>query len=186
MIEKNDDNKKETPENILHFNVNKNIEVRLGLRTLKTGLSVFITIIICELLNRATPSIAALASVFTLREDTASTWKFSKIRIFSNIVGAIVAVMFVYLYKHFPSYFIANLVLLPLGIILIIVICDALKFNFAIIGASSTFLVLLIASQDMMSIELVLMRVLDTFIGSFVSIAVNALIKPQKKVTSEK
>lgn len=165
----------------LQLKINDEIELRLGMRTFKTGLSVMLSVLICELLGRDTPAIAALSSVFTLRQDSTETWKFTKIRIFSNIIGAIIAVLFVFLYKLFPSHFWANLVLLPLGVIIIIIFCDAINQNMAIIGASSTFLVLLITNSELLSINLVLLRVVDTFIGSLVSIIINVLIKPQKK-----
>jgi len=155
-------------------------EIRIGKRTIKTGISVMISVLICQLLQRTSPAIAALASVFTLRQDSMETWKFTKVRIFSNVLGAIVAVGFVFLYKFFPTPSLAMLILLPLGVVIIIVFCDTINQNMAIIGASSTFLVLLITNSEILSVDLVLQRVIDTFIGSIVSIIINHLLWPQK------
>ncbi|MFR8086682.1 MAG: aromatic acid exporter family protein, partial [Leuconostoc gelidum] len=66
---------------------------RIGLRTLKTALAVMIIITAFYFFHRP-PFIAALASVFALRESWDKTLSFAKIRLVSNTVGGVLALIY--------------------------------------------------------------------------------------------
>ncbi|WP_245592898.1 aromatic acid exporter family protein [Carnobacterium funditum] len=61
------------------------------MRTIKTGIAVALCMIFFHYTNRGTPALAALAAVFSLREDWRTSFNFGKTRIFGNSVGALLA-----------------------------------------------------------------------------------------------
>ena len=54
---------------------------RLGMRTIKSALAVFLCILFFHLTQRGIPMIAALSAVFSLRQDLTTTVSFGKSRI---------------------------------------------------------------------------------------------------------
>ncbi len=115
----------------------------IGLRTFKTAVSAFICIVLFKVLHRGSPMLAVLSTVFSLRTDHRQTWKFGIARFFGNMSGGVLAIVLLQLYKHFslPDYF--DLILVPIGIILLILFCN--RFNkTAVINSSATFLVIFI------------------------------------------
>ena len=158
---------------------------RIGMRTLKTGLAVGLCILLFHLLDREPPMIAALAAVFGLREDWQTSLKFGKTRIFGNSIGAMFAAVLVLLQQFFGWAFLVELIGVPLGIILIIVFCDRINYNSGIIGASAAFLIIYFSIPTDETVFYALARVLDTFIGTFIAIAVNRLIPGGPKPTDK-
>ncbi|WP_238842729.1 aromatic acid exporter family protein [Vagococcus hydrophili] len=57
------------------------------MRTIKTGLSVFVCILISFIFNRDTYVVSSITAVFTLREDMYNTLKFGRHRVVGNIMG---------------------------------------------------------------------------------------------------
>ena len=66
---------------------------RIGLRTLKTAMAVMLIITAFYFFKRP-PFVAALASVFALRESWDKTLSFAKIRLISNMVGGLLALVY--------------------------------------------------------------------------------------------
>lgn len=60
---------------------------RIGMRTLKTAIAVMICILLFHFTDRGEPLIAALAAVFSLRQDLTTTVSFGKSRILGNSLG---------------------------------------------------------------------------------------------------
>ena len=95
----------------------------IGLRTLKTAVSAFICIVLFKVLHRGSPMLAVLSAVFSLRTDHKQTWKFGISRFYGNMSGGILAIILLQSYRYFtlPDYI--DLLLVPLGIILLILFC---------------------------------------------------------------
>ncbi|MGX7419565.1 FUSC family protein [Carnobacterium gallinarum] len=150
---------------------------RLGMRTVKTGIAVGICIFIFHFLNRGTPMIASLAAVFALRQDVETTVKFGKSRILGNSIGALVAALFIFAHRELGSSFIVEVIGIPLCIMFIIILCDGIDYNSGIIGAIATLLIIYFTIPTTDTFIYALDRVVDTFIGTFIALAVNHLIK---------
>lgn len=67
---------------------------RIGMRTMKTALSVMICILLFRFLDRGQPLIAALSAVFSLRQDLTTTVSFGRSRVLGNTIGGIMAIIF--------------------------------------------------------------------------------------------
>lgn len=152
-------------------------QFRLGMRTVKTGIAVGICILIFHFLHRGTPMIASLAAVFALRQDVETTVKFGKSRILGNSIGALVAALFIFIHRGLGGSFLIEVIGIPICIMFIIILCDGIDYNSGIIGAIATLLIIYFTIPTTDTFFYALERVVDTFIGTFVALAVNHLIR---------
>lgn len=152
---------------------------RLGMRTLKSALSVMLCILLFHFLHRGSPMIAALSAVFSLRQDLTSSLSFGKSRVLGNTVGGALAILYVFTKNMFSQEFFAELVLLPLFVIIVIVFSDGIRNNTGIIAAISTLLMISLSMPQGQSVYYALERVIDTFIGTFIAILLNLFFQPK-------
>lgn len=148
------------------------------MRTFKTGLSVFLSVLVCLMLGRTAPTMAVLGAVFSLRQGTQDTLSFGFSRIFGNILGGIIAIISVYLYYFFPNDASGQLVLLPLGVMAIIIVCNLTNNNTVIVSSTATFVTIFVLSKQEPNIYYAFERVIDTGIGSLISYLVNRFVFP--------
>ena len=147
----------------------------IGLRTFKTAVSAFICVVLFKVLHRGSPMLAVLSTVFSLRTDHKQTWKFGISRFYGNMSGGVLAIILLQSYRYFtlPDY--ADLLLVPVGIILLILFCN--RFNkTAVINSSATFLVIFYNIEAAVNVEYAIQRVLDTLIGAVIAMIVNRLL----------
>lgn len=147
--------------------------MRIGKRTAKTGLSVFICIILSFLFNRETYVISALTAIFTLREDIRSTIMFGRHRVGGNVVGAISSLLIISIFDLFGKTPLIQLLFIPLVIMLLIALLAALGFEEGTVGACATLLTILFMIPESHSYVYAWNRVIDSFIGMFVALGVN-------------
>ncbi len=151
---------------------------RIGMRTLKTAIAVMICILLFHFTDRGEPLIAALAAVFSLRQDLTTTVSFGKSRILGNSLGGAFAIFYFFVKQFFKEDFLLEVFLLPLLVALLIIVSDGINNNAGIISAIATMLLITLSVSKNESIYFALQRVIDTFIGTFVAIALNFLIRP--------
>lgn len=152
---------------------------RLGMRTIKTALAVMLCILLFHLTDRGSPLIAALAAVFSLRQDLTTSISFGRSRVLGNSLGGLFAMIFYYVQSLFKNDFYVELFLLPFFVILVIVLSDGINNNSGIISAIATMLLIALSIPQGESILYALNRVLDTFIGTVIAISLNGVISPQ-------
>lgn len=163
-------------EDIMHIG-----PFRLGMRTLKSALAVMLCIIFFRITDRGTPMIAALAAVFSLRQDLTTSLSFGKSRIIGNSIGGAFALIFVLVNTYFDNHFLVELILLPALVILVIVLSDGMNNNAGIISAIATMLMIALSIPQGNSFQYAVERVFDTFIGTFIGIGVNYVIRAKPK-----
>lgn len=152
---------------------------RLGMRTIKTALAVMLCILLFHLTDRGSPLIAALAAVFSLRQDLNTSISFGRSRVLGNSLGGFLALLFYYIQSFFENDFYVELFVLPFFVILVIVLSDGLNNNSGIVSAIATMLLIALSIPQGESFFYALNRVLDTFIGTIVGISLNGVISPQ-------
>ncbi|EOH88584.1 FUSC family protein [Enterococcus pallens] len=153
---------------------------RLGMRTFKTALAVMICILLFHVLDRGSPLIAALAAVFSLRQDLNTSFSFGRSRILGNSIGGLLALIYFYIQAFFENDFYVELTVLPLLVILVIVISDGIGNNSGIVSAIATMLLISLSIPQGESTIYALNRVLDTFIGTVIAISLNGVVTPPK------
>ena len=151
--------------------------LRIGMRTVKTVLSVGITLTLFELLNRQPAVLAAISSVYSLQTDHQKSLSYGKFRIFGNTIGVIIAILVAKIgitfqldnsaYRVFAS---------MIGILIIIILCNAFNSSTSIMNSSATFFVVLLNTPSSHLIEYGANRVLDTIIGATIAIIVNRVL----------
>ncbi|KAF1304043.1 FUSC family protein [Enterococcus saccharolyticus] len=155
--------------------------MRIGLRTIKTGLSVFICILISILLQRDTYVVMALTAIFTLREDMVNTLKFGKHRVVGNTFGALFSIIAIFLFHLVGDGKSVQLLVMPLLIIGMISLLSHFGYQEGTVGACATLLTILFMVPETESYQYAFARVVDSFIGMVVAIGVNQLL-PNKKM----
>ena len=137
----------------------------IGLRTFKTAVSVFICVVLFRILHRGSPMLAALSAIF----------KFALSRCIGNTTGGVVAILLFYVRAvlPFPEY--TDLLLAPVGIVIIILFCN--RFNkTGVINSCATFLVIFFNVEAGQNTAYAIQRILDTIIGALIAIGVNHLL----------
>lgn len=83
------------------------------MRTLKSGLAVFLVILLFHLLKWDGIQIAALSAVFSLREDFGKSVHFGSSRVLSNSIGGFYALLYFILNDLFSHNFWVTLIFIP-------------------------------------------------------------------------
>jgi uncharacterized membrane protein YgaE (UPF0421/DUF939 family) len=153
----------------------------IGMRTSKTALVVFLCMIIyhfAEELNYFTgfdAFIACTAAIICLQDSMVKTLKVGLYRIFGTIVGAALGMLFLYV-DMFIKYDFVYLLLVPVGIVVLITICNWLKINDSIVIGCVILLVILLQQTHEAPYLNGLRRLLDTTVGIVIAIAVNQYV----------
>ncbi|MBF6626770.1 FUSC family protein [Aerococcaceae bacterium zg-BR9] len=152
-------------------------KIKIGWRTIKTVVAVMVTLLLYEWLNRQPATLAALACVFTLRNDVPTSIKFGRFRVFGNSVGAIIAgtVSQLELFLGIGNSYV-HIFVVSLGVLLIIVICNQFNHSSSIVNASATYFVVLLTISHHDLVWYTVNRVLDAFVGATIAVTVNRLL----------
>ncbi|MBM7617688.1 uncharacterized membrane protein YgaE (UPF0421/DUF939 family) [Weissella uvarum] len=156
------------------------LKFRFGLRTVKTGISVMILIVIFLVLHRGNPMIACLSAVFSLRQDFETTLQFGRSRVIANAFGGAFAMVYSFsmMATHHAAW--VQVIVLPALLMLLIAVNDAINNNRGIIGASAAFLMICFTIPSDGDYLYAINRVIDTFIGMAVAILMNVGVHPVK------
>lgn len=149
-------------------------KLKVGLRTAKTGLAVFLVLLLFYLLKWEGAQIAALTAVFSLREDLDKSWTFGVSRLMGNVIGGGLALVFYWVSAVFAGHELIALVVLPLLVMLTIVLNVAINNASGVVGATATLLIITLSPVTGPTSWYVLARILQTFVGVFIAILVNA------------
>lgn len=154
---------------------------KIGLRTFKSGLAVFL----CLLLIPNEPFFACLTAVICLGDTVSNSVHTGINRGGGTIIGATSGLGFLYIFRsleaHIPNERIAKLIiylLIGLGIIVMIYICNILKRPGAINITCIAFLGVTTAHAYSDPLFYAVNRSLETILGIIISILVNTLITP--------
>ncbi|GCF95929.1 hypothetical protein NRIC_38200 [Enterococcus florum] len=154
----------------------KIVGLQFGLRNIKTGISVFLCILISFVLQRETYVVSAITAIFTLREDQINTVKFGRHRIVGNIVGACTSVVCIGIFNLLGDSRLVQLFSIPLMIMLMIALLVKYDHAEGVVGASATLLTILFMIPKDASYLYALNRVVDSFIGMLIAVAINSLL----------
>ena len=158
---------------------------RLGMRTIKSALAVFLCILFFHVTDRGLPMIAALSAVFSLRQDLTTTVSFGRSRIIGNSIGGFLGIIYFLVKNYFHNDFLVELFLLPVLVVIVIVVSDGINKNSGIISAIATLLLIALSVPQGESSLYAIQRVLDTFIGTFIAIGINFFLRPPETEKKE-
>ena len=154
---------------------------KIGLRTIKSGIAVFL----CLLLLPNEPFFACLTAVICLQDTVYNSIHMGINRGAGTIIGASFGLVFLFLYRslelHINNNYLAKLIIyliIASGIILMIYICVLIKRPGAINITCIAFLGVTTAHAYSDPLYYATNRIIETLLGIAISILVNRLITP--------
>ncbi|MBF7096179.1 FUSC family protein [Alkalibacter mobilis] len=144
---------------------------RLGMRNIKTGVAVLISLLLGKYLRMDNSFFIVVAAMLSMESSVMNSVEIGKNRIMGTILGATLGMGLAYLSP-------GSLVLTSLGIIVIIYVSNLLKWNKAIIIAAFVFLGIMLDMSGEEVFWYSVNRTIDTLIGIGVGLAVNFFIFP--------
>ncbi len=142
-----------------------------GMRTLKTAITVVLCVALGHASPYASPFFIALAGIITIQVSTIDSYKMGRTRILGTVVGALVGLVFAVIGPENP-------LLAGVGIVVVIQICDKLKWNPAIQIATVVFMAIMTNMRGHDPLTYSLSRLADTSIGVLVALGINYFIAP--------
>ncbi len=161
-----------------------NLHYRPGMRSIKTVVAVFFTLLIGFCMNRTTTiAVASVSAIVCMRQNNQETMRFSAMRLVGTVLGGVIGFLAVLIGEYIPRYTQgAFLVVIPAFLILDLYLCNVLHIQQT--STISCIVVLLVAvnfeSTRRGAILYALNRALDTLIGVGVALLVDLLIAPVK------
>lgn len=141
----------------------------IGMRTLKTGIAVVLTLYLGQTFLISNVFYAVIGTIFALQNTMKSSLVAGKNRLFGTVMGAIIGFLFAQLQLHSPLF-------IGLAVIMTIVCCNSFKISSSIIIASTVCVSILIGIQGQDPLIYSILRTTDTSIGIIVGIFVNYVI----------
>lgn len=137
------------------------------MRTIKTGLAVSLSIVICIALNSKSPVFAAMSAIIAMQTSVSESFSAGVNRMLSTFVGAIIGLLFSILLPQNPW-------VIGIGVIIVIYICNIKNWTKAVQLAAMVFIAIALNQESKLSYTLY--RIVDTFIGIIVGMFVNYFI----------
>lgn len=145
----------------------------IGMRNIKTGLAVFICVIISRLLKLEYPFYSVIAAIIAMQSSVEASFKTGKNRMLGTFVGAVIGHVFALIYH-------GNIILITLGVMATIHICNLLNWKNAISIACVVFVSIMLSDKSRDPLFYSINRLLDTFIGIIVALLINRFIFPPR------
>lgn len=164
-----------TLKKIRNNNVGNFFRRFLGIRMLKTALAVSLSIVVAQYLDLKIPLMTGLAAVVTMSNSVFDSVRSSINRLISTVIGVFIATIF-------RQIGIVGFIPMFIGILIIINICNYMKWNSATSLAIMVFIIVMLYSPsppEYLSVwQYGLNRIVDTSVGLIVGVLVNILIAP--------
>lgn len=157
-------------------------------KAIRVGIAASLCMLISNLLKLKFPFFVLLPAVMPISTFFGETIKFGINRIIGSTIGAIIGVIFATIQSQ-------NIPLVGLGVILIIYVCNYLKWDSTTSIACLVFASIMVGVKDSSAFVYSVYRLLDTFIGIAITTIVNnyifnpdmmKLLKKQSKNIQEK
>jgi uncharacterized membrane protein YgaE (UPF0421/DUF939 family) len=145
--------------------------MKIGMRNVKTALSVFVCVTLYRVLSLGSPFYAAVASIISMQSSVKDSFKVGKDRLLGTFLGAVIGFLFALIAPQNP-------LLIGLGIVIIIYISNLLNWNNSISISGVVFISIMINLSAKTPLEYSFYRLLDTFIGISIAVLVNYFIVP--------
>lgn len=154
--------------------------IKIGMRTIKTTIAVLITIYVSQILNLQSPLLAGIAALVTMQSDIANSFEEGKSRLLGTVFGAIAGLVFFIIAP-------GNLLLAGIGMILVITVCNLMKWENSITIALIVFLAVMIEQDLGGRVDYSINRTIDTLVGVVIATLINVFVSPpdlEKRITS--
>ena len=147
--------------------------MKIGLRVIKTGLAVFVSALLANLLGIENPFYTVIAAVIVMQPTVIDTWKFGMNRMIGTIAGAVLGVILALLWPHNP-------IVAAMGFIILISFMNWIKKGESISIGAVVFAGVYLSEVLSTGEHLIYAgeRLYETFLGIIVAVAINYLVFP--------
>lgn len=145
---------------------------RIGLRTIKTGIAVSLTILVCRLIHTDYPFYAVVATIISMDRSVVNSLKAGLNRMLGTFIGAVLGVIVVFIQPE-------SAILTGLAIMVLIYVCNMMKWNGSIVISGTVLVIIMFNLNGRDPFIYSLSRLFDTFVGISVAVLVNTFIAPQ-------
>lgn len=159
----------------------KNKLPKLGLRNIKTAISVVICIVIFQVFKREDPFFACISAVICMQDTIDNSLSMGKDRLIGTLLGGALGTLFIQVLSFFPNISHPNAIIIGVGVVISIYICTVLHKPGSVSICCIVFIGIMIHYTGSESYEYSIMRTIDTTVGIAVAILVNKYINPPKK-----
>lgn len=159
-----------------------NIDVpKIGFRNIKTGIAVFIAILILNFLQQDSYTLTCVSAIICMGDTLEGTMKTSINRLAGIFIGGFSSIFFIYIIDIVTESYVNKPIIVAIGVSFIIYICNLLKANNSCNIACVMYISIVFGYAGSGAFNYVMLNALLTFIGIIVAILVNYLIKPPKQ-----
>ena len=159
--------------------------LKIGLRTLKTGIAVLLTL----LLLRENAFFACIAAIVSVQDTVEHSFKVGIARVYATIIGALVGLGMIIPYEQlnnlpFTITTKENLryLLIAIGVMLVIQIGNILKKPEVISLSCMVFVGITLIKAESAPLSYAVERTIYTIIGIIIAIVINRFVKAPKKI----
>ena len=159
----------------------------IGLRIIKTGLAVFLSLLITHLFN-GEPFYAVIAAVICLRQTSQDSYHIGAERVIGTIIGGVFGIIMLSILKYSPlqQNEIGYDIILCLGLMLLIKLISLLGRGDAVSIACVVYLSLLVIPMGKERVlSYAIGRIMETLIGVILAVSVNYLL-PHHRLKEKK
>ncbi len=150
---------------------------KIGMRNIKTALSVGICILFFQFLGVSDGIQAAIAAIICMKSSLQNSLQTGVERVIGTVIGAILGILGLLLMARM-EYQISTLVAIT-GVMIIIYLCNILKVQASTVIGLVVFLIILIGEKDLPPVQYGVMRLVETIFGIIAAYLINRFIDPR-------
>lgn len=148
---------------------------KVGMRNIKTAISVSISILIARALKMEYPFYTAIASIITMQGSVETSFIVGRNRMIGTLLGAFVGFICASIRPGEP-------LIAGAGIVLVIYLCNIVNRKESSSIAGVVFCAIMLNLKGGSVLFYSINRILDTFVGIAVAVIVNYFLMPPKKI----
>ncbi|MGB4439925.1 MAG: aromatic acid exporter family protein [Sedimentibacter sp.] len=151
---------------------------KIGMRNIKTSLSVFVSLLLFQIINRENSIYACVSAVICMQNTIVDSLEKGISRIIGTIVGGITGALVLFVVTDLFSVREDMMIfIIPLGIVILIEICVAIGMKQAVVISCVVYLSILISkNRDGGYLLYTMNRVIDTSVGIIIALLINKYV----------
>lgn len=152
-----------------------NPKYKLGLRAVKTAISVFLCLLISLLFHRSELLLGSIAAIICIQPTYDETFLTGIRRLVGTLIGGIIGYLILLLIHNLPFKSFSNLLIAPISILIVIYICNLINYPESVVISCIVVLSVIMWPTENVTDTLmyVVNRVVDTSIGVIIAMLVN-------------
>lgn len=144
---------------------------KIGMRTIKTTIAVFLCMLIISFFPVENAFYACIASIVCMQQTLEHTIRVGLNRMKGTVVGALLGIGGLMLQQYTELNLV--IVLAPLGVLLVLYLCNIMKMPASCSIGGLVYLSILLVQRDMPPYLFGMVRTLETFVGIVIAMLVN-------------